>query len=39
MNIQDKELIEPESNWEQIKTKTIDDYYKGFTNYLKSVEQ
>lgn len=31
-----KEISQPKSKWPEIKTKTIEDYYKGFIEYVKS---
>lgn len=35
-NEKGKELSQPKDKWPEIKTKTIDDYYKGFIEYVKS---
>ena len=34
-----KELSKPKSEWPTIKQKTIDDYYNGFSEYLKSMKK
>ncbi|MCF8321687.1 MAG: hypothetical protein K9I26_00910 [Flavobacterium sp.] len=34
-----KELSKPKNEWEKIKQKTIEDYYNGFTDYLKSLKK
>jgi hypothetical protein len=31
-----KEISQPKNRWPDIKTKTVDDYYKGFIEYVKS---
>lgn len=33
------ELSKPKNEWAGIKQKTIDDYYNGFTQYLKSIKK
>lgn len=35
-NAEKKELSQPKEKWTEIKTKTIDDYYKGFIEYVMS---
>lgn len=35
-NINAKEISQPKDKWPEIKTKTVDDYYKGFIEYVKS---
>lgn len=37
MNKKTEELSQPQDKWHEIKAKTIDDYYTGFTNYLKTI--
>ncbi len=34
-----KELSRPKDQWPEIKTKTINDYYNGFTEALKSLNK
>lgn len=34
-----KELSKPKKEWKKIKQKTIEDYFNGFTEYLKSVKK
>ena len=34
-----KELSKPKKDWGKIKQKTIDDYFNGFTEYLKSLKK
>jgi hypothetical protein len=31
-----RELSKPKEEWEAIKKKTVDDYYNGFLEYVKS---
>ncbi len=38
-NFEIKELSQPAKDWADIKTKTINDYYSGFQNMLKSKEK
>ena len=35
-NTQKKELSQPKDKWTEIKKKTLDDYYNGFIEYVKS---
>jgi hypothetical protein len=35
-NAEKKELSQPRDKWTAIKLKTVDDYYNGFIEYLKS---
>ncbi|MCJ0742816.1 hypothetical protein [Pedobacter montanisoli] len=35
-NSEKKELSQPKEKWTEIKKKTIDDYYNGFIEYVKS---
>jgi len=34
-----KELSKPKEEWEAIKKKTVDDYYNGFIEYVKSQKK
>ena len=34
-----KELSKPKKEWKKIKQNTIEDYFNGFTEYLKSVKK
>jgi hypothetical protein len=34
-----KELSKPKKEWKKIKQKTIEDYFNGFTEYLKSLKK
>jgi hypothetical protein len=38
-NAKQKELSQPKDKWAEIKKKTIDDYFDGFTAYVKSRRQ
>lgn len=35
-NAEKKELSQPKDKWTEIKKKTLDDYYNGFIEYVKS---
>lgn len=35
-NAEKKELSQPKDKWAEIKKKTLDDYYNGFIEYVKS---
>jgi hypothetical protein len=35
-NSEKKELSQPKDKWTGIKKKTLDDYYNGFIEYVKS---
>lgn len=35
-NAEKKELSQPKEKWSEIKKKTVDDYYNGFIEYVKS---
>lgn len=35
-NKKNKEISEPKYKWAEIKTKTVDDYYEGFIEFVKS---
>lgn len=35
-NKKSKEISQPKEKWPSIKTKTVDDYYNGFIQYVKS---
>jgi len=37
-NSEKKELSKPKNEWPKIKQTTIDEYYNGFTEYLKSIK-
>ena len=39
LNKKGKDLSQPKDKWEEIKTKTIDDYYNGFIEYVKSQKK
>ncbi len=38
-NAEKKELIQPKEKWTEIKKKTVDDYYNGFIEYVKSQKK
>ncbi|WP_199118508.1 hypothetical protein [Pedobacter sp. ASV28] len=34
-----KELSQPKKKWDEIKKKTVDDYYNGFIEYVKTLKK